>query len=156
MVDWQKEDDDDISDRANNKIDIYDSGNNFVNDNGTVVKDNFTNNNKEKHGFKEEEEWDGPFTQPDPVSPATTNRLTSSYITPVLAGYLLPSFLGLHLLPSYFQVILHDHLQLWLSDVITVIQANLNTDPWRSWPVSGSCTPSFLWMNLLGMLVLVV
>ena len=122
LQDWQEEDEDDISD--NDDIEIHVSEDyDFVNDNCIVVEHNHTNDNMEEQ--EEEEEWDGPFTQPDPVSTATADGLTSSYITPVLAGYLLDSSLGLHLLPSYFQVVLHDHLQLWLSDGTTVVQASL-------------------------------
>ena len=77
---------------------------------------------------EEEDEWDGPFTQPDPVPTAIVTGLTSTYITPVLAGYLLDSSLGIHLLPSYLQVVLHDQLHLWLSDGVTVIQASLAPD----------------------------
>ena len=103
-----------------------------------------------EHGQEEEDEWDGPYTQPDPVSPAPvspaptspapvsppatvspatwSHGLTSIHITPVLAGYLLDSSLALHLLPSYLQVVFHEHLHIWLSDGVSTIKASLAPD----------------------------
>ena len=120
-----------------------------------------------EHGQDEEDEWDGPYTQPDPVSPTSLSPapvspapkspapvsppatvsppapvcppatvspatwaqgLTSIHITPVLAGYLLDSSLVLHLLPSYLQVVFHEHLQIWLSDGVSTIKASLAPD----------------------------
>ena len=125
---------DDITDRVDDDFIAYDSENDVSeNDNDFVAQEPSFHNDTVEHGQDEEEEWDGPFTQPDPVSPAIVppapvNGLTSTYITPVLAGYLLDYSLALHLLPSYFQVVFHDQLQIWLSDGVTVIKASLAPD----------------------------
>ena len=125
---------DDITDRVDDDFIAYDSENDFSeNDNDIIAQEPSFHNDTVEHGQDEEEEWDGPFTQPDPVSPAIVppapvNGLTSTYITPVLAGYLLDYSLALHLLPSYFQVVFHDQLQIWLSDGVTVIKASLAPD----------------------------